>query len=51
MDAFACDESRATQNGTFARKFLPCLLCLISSPLSNEWDKAGGTRELIFMKS
>lgn len=47
MDAFAYDESQVTQNGTFARKSLPYLPYSISFTLSNEWEKVGGTHELI----
>lgn len=47
MDAFAYDESQVTQNGTFARKYLPYLPYSISFTLSNVWEKVGDTHELI----
>jgi hypothetical protein len=50
MDAFAYDESQVAQHGKFARKSLPYLLYLISFTLSNEWEKVGGTHEIIFQR-
>ena len=50
MDAFAYDESQDAQNGTFARKYLPYLPYSISFTLSNEWEKVGGTHEIIFQR-
>jgi hypothetical protein len=47
MDAFAYDESQVAQNGTFVRKSLPYLPYSVSFTLSNEWEKVGGTHELI----